>query len=76
MTIFVHTVFLVPSTSHALKAEQLLKKAGCECKLIPVPRHLSSDCGVSVRVGIEERDSAREILEQGGMDASEWYDVL
>jgi hypothetical protein len=37
------------SVSHALRAEKLLKEAGIPCKLIPVPRHLSSDCGVCLR---------------------------
>jgi hypothetical protein len=68
-------VLLVPTISHALKAERLLKKGGYSCKLIPVPRHLSSDCGVCVRVGIVDRDLAQGILEQGGMEASEWYDI-
>jgi hypothetical protein len=43
-------VFLFPSVSYALKAEKLLKKAGIAHKLIPVPRHISSDCGVCLRI--------------------------
>ena len=42
-------VALFLSVSHALRAERLLKEAGIPCKLIPVPRHLSSDCGVCLR---------------------------
>ncbi|MFH2039359.1 MAG: DUF3343 domain-containing protein [Chloroflexota bacterium] len=41
---------LVDSTSHALRIEKLLVSKGMACKLIPVPRHLSSDCGVCVRI--------------------------
>lgn len=43
-------VVLVYSTSHALQAEKILLAQGLTCKLIPVPRQLSSDCGVCVRV--------------------------
>ncbi|MBP8981262.1 MAG: DUF3343 domain-containing protein, partial [Syntrophobacterales bacterium] len=43
-------VFLFPSVSHALTAEKLLKAAGITHKLIPVPRHISSDCGVCLRI--------------------------
>jgi hypothetical protein len=43
-------VVLVYSTSHALRAEKVLREAGIACKLIPVPRHLSSDCGFCVRI--------------------------
>jgi hypothetical protein len=42
-------VVLFLSVQHALRAEKLLKEAEIPCKLIPVPRHLSSDCGVCLR---------------------------
>jgi hypothetical protein len=42
-------VVLFPSTNWALRAEGVLKSAGLEVKLIPTPRHLSSDCGTALR---------------------------
>ena len=42
-------VVLFPSVGHALKAEKILKKEGLAFKLIPIPRHISSDCGVCIR---------------------------
>lgn len=45
-----YTVLLVDSTSHALRIEKSLVTHNLPCKLIPVPRHLSSDCGVCVRI--------------------------
>ena len=42
-------VVLFQSVSQAIRAEKLLAGAGVSCKLIPVPRHLSSDCGVCLR---------------------------
>jgi len=50
-------VVLFVSVSHALKAEKILKGEGIPFKLIPVPRHLSSDCGVCLRfpAGFRER---------------------
>lgn len=41
-----------------LKAEKTLKKSGADFELVPVPRHLSSDCGVCVM----SRMSPQEIL--------------
>ena len=41
---------LFHTSNHAFRAEMLLKRAKIPCKLIPVPRHLSSDCGVCARV--------------------------
>jgi hypothetical protein len=45
-----YVVFLFPSVSYALKAEKILKAAGIVHKLIPVPRNISSDCGVCLRI--------------------------
>ena len=51
-----YAVLLFHTSSHAIRAEKVLQKAGHECKLMPVPRHLSSDCGVCLRIRAEERE--------------------
>lgn len=50
-----YAVILVHSTSHAIQAERILKRAGLTVKLIPTPRHLSSDCGSAVRIAASDR---------------------
>jgi hypothetical protein len=55
-------VVLFHSTSGALRAEKLLKKEGIAYKLIPVPRHLSSDCGVCVRFGSQDESLVKKVL--------------
>lgn len=55
-------VVLFHSTSGALMAERLLKKAGIAYKIIPVPRHLSSDCGVCLRFLKKNESQVRKIL--------------
>ncbi len=55
-------VILTFSTGHSIRAEKVLTQAGIETKLIPVPRHLSSDCGVAVRIGRRDREQALEAL--------------
>jgi len=58
-----YVVFLFPSVSYALKAEKILKAAGIAHKLIPVPRHISSDCGVCLRTAEDrQQDVERELL--------------
>lgn len=59
-----HMVILVDSTSHALKIEQILIKNNLSCKLIPVPRHLSSDCGVCVRINADQVDLVKELAQK------------
>lgn len=57
-----YRVLLFPSVNHALKAEKILKAAGMPYKLIPVPRHLSSDCGICLRIQTGTRDDVLVLL--------------
>lgn len=55
-------VILVHSTSHAIHAERVLKRAGIEVRLIPTPRHLSSDCGSALRFELTEQAECERLL--------------
>ena len=70
-----HSVILVYSTSYAIRAEKLLHMAGVQSKLIPVPRHLSSNCGVCVRIAGSDREAAQQALEQAGMEIEGVHDI-
>ena len=59
---------LVDSTSHALKLEKILNQHKLICKLVPVPRQLSSDCGVCLRVLQAELPAIREVLVEYAAD--------
>jgi len=61
-------VILVYSTSRAIRAEKVLFQAGIECKLIPVPRHLSSNCGVCVRIQSADQQAALSALERARVE--------
>ncbi len=75
MTAERYTVFLVYSTSHALRAEKVLEEAGIDCKLIPVPRQLSSDCGVCVRVRTVDRAATRKAVDRAGLEIEGVHDI-
>ena len=57
-----YSVVLFPSVSEALMAEKILKQCGLSFKIIPVPRHLSSDCGVCVRIAREDEGRVQDLL--------------
>ncbi len=61
-------VILFHSSNHAIWAEAALKKACINCKMIPVPRHLSSDCGYCVEFEHTEHDHVLDILSHGGIE--------
>ena len=70
-----YSVVLVYSTSRSLRAEKDLARAGIDCKLIPVPRHIGSDCGVCVRVQRADGEATGRTLEGAGVEIEGIYDV-
>lgn len=70
-----YTVILVYSTGHALQAEKALQAAGIACKLIPVPRHLSSDCGSCLRILHTDKETAHALLEARGIEIQGLHDI-
>jgi hypothetical protein len=56
-------VALFRSVSHALLAEKILKKEGIPFKLIPVPKHISSDCGVCLRFTADVKEKILRALD-------------
>lgn len=62
-----HVVILVHSTSHAIAAERALKRAGLGVRLIPTPRHLSSDCGSAIRIAAADRTAGEQAVAAAGV---------
>jgi hypothetical protein len=50
-----------------MAAEKNLKRGGVPMRLIPVPRRLSSDCGLAIRIFPPDRDRAKEVLSRSGI---------
>lgn len=63
-----YAVVVVYSTSHAIRIEKLLQGLGIACKLIPVPRQISSDCGVCVRLLQSDVEVARRVVDTAHID--------
>ncbi|HOO45561.1 MAG TPA: DUF3343 domain-containing protein [Deltaproteobacteria bacterium] len=55
-------VILFESVSSTLLAEKILKKQNVAHKIIPVPRHISSDCGVCIRFSAAQLDEVEQAL--------------
>jgi len=66
-------VAIFNSIHRVMQAEKLLKARGAEILLIPVPRQLTSDCGLAIRYAEEDRDQVEAILREGGLEAAETY---
>ncbi|NIV29957.1 MAG: DUF3343 domain-containing protein [Anaerolineae bacterium] len=57
-----HSVVLFRSSSHALRAEKVLQGAGISVKMIPTPRQLSADCGMSLRFDRADEEQVACVL--------------
>lgn len=55
-------IFVFDSIHYVLKAEKILKNEGLSCELIPVPREISSDCGIAITVNENTNRAAVEKL--------------
>ena len=55
-------VAIFHSIHRVLKAEKVLKQVGVDFLLIPVPRQLTSDCGLALRIAPQDRDKVYEVL--------------
>ena len=70
-----NSALLVLSASQAIRGEAAVRRAGIGCALVPVPRTLSSQCGVCLRVNRGDRERAEQILAQMGVEISATYNL-
>ena len=56
-------IMLVHTSGHAFSIEKALKKRGVSCRLTPIPRKVSSDCGICVRFDPNERQKVEAFIQ-------------
>jgi hypothetical protein len=66
-------VAIFHSIHRVLKAEKILKEAGVDFLLIPVPRKLTSDCGLALRFSPDVKENLLGTLTAAGLSPVEMY---
>lgn len=66
-------VAIFHSIHRVLKAEKILKQDGVEFLLIPVPRQLTSDCGLALRFSPAVKAVLLDTLADQGLAPAELY---
>jgi hypothetical protein len=66
-------VAIFHSIHRVLRAEQLLKQAGVAFLLIPVPRQLTADCGLALRIAPPQLTAAYAVLAAAALLPPELY---
>lgn len=69
------SVVIFYSTSSAIKTESAAKKQGLAIKLIPVPRHLSSDCGICLSFNSNDIQEIKKLLSDNKIEFDSIYDL-
>lgn len=66
-------VAIFHSIHRVMKAEKVLKQAGLSILLIPVPRQLTSDCGLAIRFAEGDRCGVEATLADAGLEIQELH---
>ena len=66
-------VLLFESVHQVMRVEKLLRRKGFSIDLIPVPREISSDCGIAVELPWEERREVFLLCEENGISILGFY---
>jgi len=68
-------VAIFHSIHRVLRAEQQLKRAGVVFLLIPVPRQLTADCGLALRIAPEHLAGVLAVLAAADLRPVEFYQL-
>ncbi len=64
------------TTAAAMAMESNCSKWGINGRLIPVPREITSDCGIGWRMDIADRPMLEENIKEKDLQISGMYEVL
>lgn len=56
-------ILLVHTSGHAFSIEKALKKRKISCRLTPIPRKVSSDCGICVRFYDQDLEAVESFVQ-------------
>ena len=54
--------------THVLSAERLARKNNIQCRMVPIPRNMSTDCGMCISVKAECGEALIALLGENGLD--------
>ena len=63
------------STHSAIRAEKELIAVGIKIKIIPVPTEITANCGLSIKMALEDLEKVRKVLSDNNIEVSGYYYV-
>ena len=68
-------IFTFYSTHLALAFERELKNSEINVKITPVPRQISSSCGLSGRINAQDLEKVKEVCSDNGIEYEDIYQI-
>jgi hypothetical protein len=62
-----HLYMVFKSMTHVLTAERAARKNGITCRIVPIPRSFSTDCGMCIFVKKEDGPEFLRIVDEKGL---------
>lgn len=69
-------IFTFHTTTMAMKMEQEAKEGGYPGRLIPVPRQISSGCGMAWSAPARDRQTVESLVRERGIETEGVYELL
>lgn len=60
-------LILFQSIHYVIKAEKICLKTGIPCRIIPVPKEVSSECGMAIQIEESHKDTFETTMNQKGI---------
>ena len=64
------------TTAAAMAMETLCKAQSIPGRLIPTPRELTADCGMSWRAEVQDRAALAALTKAEGLETDDFYELL
>ncbi len=64
------------TTAAVMEMERLCAAAGIEGRIFPVPRSLTSDCGMAWRMAVEDRDRLNDLIADHAVEIEGMHEIM
>ncbi|HAE43164.1 MAG TPA: phytoene dehydrogenase [Clostridiales bacterium] len=69
-------IITFPNITNAMKLEKKMKELNMSFKIIPVPRSISSSCGICIKFNCEKRTEIEKLYNDNHIKFDGIYDII
>lgn len=69
-----YSIAVFRSAREAIKADRICRDNSLETRVIPVPKHISSECGMCLKLLTQQSERVKEIIEKNNIKVTIYND--